>query len=276
MASDCQVLIDNCSRANAERLFALCKNEALRIETKFSRYRDDNLVYKINNSPNQPVPLDPESLQLLSFADTCFSLSNGLFDITSGVLRQIWRFTEGEKPPDQYLIDEALKKIGWDKIKIDRNSITIPKGMEIDLGGIGKEYAVDRCASLVSQQFDISFALNFGGDVFVNRKRANNQCWKIGIETPTDTPQHINSITLSNGGIATSGTTKRFFLSNGKRYGHILNPKTGKPVEYAPLSVTVIGENCTQAGMLATFAMLHGEQAEEFLKDQAVRFWVYR
>lgn len=277
MASKCQVLIDECSKKEAQNIYNICATEAKRIESKYSRYRDDNIIYSINHSRNRLIELDKETLELLNFAGTCYQLSDGNFDISAGILRNIWRFDQLSSPPDQTEIENYQNKIGWNKISIDGNQLSIPSDMEVDLGGIGKEYAVDRCASLIAKESDISFALNFGGDVFVNRRRRNSRCWKIGIETPEFyNLSEQQTIELANGGIATSGNTKRFFEHNGKRYGHILNPKTAMPVENAPLSVTVIAENCTHAGMLATFAMLEGENAENFLKAQDVRFWTYR
>ncbi len=277
MASPCQILIDTHSAKTAADIFHLCQREAHRIETKYSRYREDNIIWRINHANGVPVPLDTETWQLLRYADTCYQLSQGLFDITSGVLRNIWRFDQSAGLPEPARVEAFKHRIGWQKVKLQNQHIILPEGMELDLGGIGKEYAVDRCAQLIAQEFDVSFALNFGGDVYVNRKREDNTCWTIGIEVPDYQSQaSAHAIELARGGIATSGNTQRYFIKNGRRYGHILNPKTAMPVTNAPLSVTVIADNCTQAGMLATFAMLQGEDAEQFLARQGVEHWVNR
>ena len=278
MASTCQVLIDQCSQNAAQEIVDVCYAETKRIERKFSRYLDNNIVYRINHSQNQKIPIDKETYNLLQFADTCFHLSEGMFDITAGVLNQIWKFDESSQIPNEQKISDLLKLVGWEKIDLSAEHIRLPEKMQIDLGGIGKEYAVDRCATLITELSNkISFAINYGGDIYVNKLRQNKKAWKIGIEAPNPSnPQNIRNIHLENGGIATSGNTKRFFMVKGKRFGHILNPKTGRPVENAPLSVTVIAENCTQAGMLATFAMLNGGNAENFLETQGVKHWIYR
>ncbi len=277
MASTCQVLIDECPLDLAKKLLNYCYVEARRIESKFSRYRKDNIIYAINHSNENAIQLDDETLSLLQFADCCYQLSEKKFDITSGVLRQIWRFTENSTAPSAKSINAYKKRVGWHKTQLTNKTFNLPGDMEIDFGGIGKEYAVDRCAAILSKHTSGSFALNFGGDIYVNQARQNGNFWKIGIESPTEIqPQKIKIISLANGGMATSGSTKRYLIKNGKRFGHILNPATAMPIENAPLSVTVIAENCTQAGMLATFAMLNGENAENFLKQQAVRHWVYR
>lgn len=277
MASPCYVLIDSDSFDSAQLIADICYQETYRIEQKYSRYKGNNIIHKINNNDGHAIPIDNETFQLIQYADTCYQLSNGLFDISSGALRYLWKFDGKTQPPSNQKIQKYLKKIGWNKVKWNEGLIQLPPGMEIDLGGIGKEYAVDRCASLVAKKTLTSFAINYGGDIFVNNIRNNGQCWTIGIEKPDiNTKSAIQNIQLKNGGIATSGNTKRFILFKNKRYGHILNPKTGKPINGAPLSVTVIAENCTQAGILATLAMLQGEEAESFLEKQQVRFWVYR
>jgi thiamine biosynthesis lipoprotein len=146
--------------------------------------------------------------------------------------------------------------------------------MEIDLGGIGKEYAVDSAVKLIKQITDISFLVNFGGDIACPLPRKNNIPWIIGVDDPENTGESsIGKISLYHGGLATSGDARRFLLKDGIRYSHILNPHTGYPVIDAPRSVTVISDTCLEAGMLSTFAMLEGDNAVAFLNEQDVQFW---
>ena len=153
----------------------------------------------------------------------------------------------------------------------------MPAGIEIDFGGIGKEYAVDKTAQLLGAASNTSMVINFGGDLFVTGRRANGNPWRIGIDDPDATGQQaLAQLTLARGGVATSGDTRRFLLKDNIRYGHILNPKTGWPVQAAPRSVTVAAATCVEAGMLTTFAMLQGENAEKFLNDQEVQHWIVR
>jgi thiamine biosynthesis lipoprotein len=147
--------------------------------------------------------------------------------------------------------------------------------MEVDLGGIGKEYAVDRTATLLGAETDASFLINYGGDLFASGPRRDNQPWVIGLDDPGHTGRrHLGEIPLKQGGMATSGDARRFLMKDGIRYGHILNPKTGWPVEHAPRSVTTHAPTCMEAGMLATLAMLQGEGADAFLQAQGLPYWL--
>jgi thiamine biosynthesis lipoprotein len=147
--------------------------------------------------------------------------------------------------------------------------------MEIDFGGIGKEYAVDRAAALVAP-FTEHCLLNFGGDLRALGPRADRRPWQVGIEAVERLSTASRIVELYRGGLATSGDSRRFLLVNGRRYGHILDPTIGAPVIDAPRSVTVAADTCTDAGMLATLAMLRGAAAEAFLGEQGVRYWCYR
>lgn len=280
MASPCEVLVDSNSKELANTVGKIAHDEARRIENKFSRYLDDNIIYRINNADGEPIEVDEETAALLDYADHCYQISSGLFDITSGVLRQVWKFDGSNRIPTKQQVESVRQRIGWNKLEWQRPWLTLPRGMEIDLGGIGKEYAVDRTALLISQQTDVSFLINYGGDLFANKPRNNNGGWIIGVEQPDEDSRHIadskEGFEMLHGGVATSGDARRYLLSEGKRYSHILNPLTGWPVEGAPRSITVLGNTCTEAGILATLAMLQGSEAERFLQEQAVKYWVTR
>ena len=273
MASPCEILMDFDDMLLANKLLALAEKEAKRIEQKFSRYRDDNIIYQINNSHGQPVKLDEETAKLIDYAQQCYLLSDGKFDISSGVLRRAWKFDGSDNIPTQDQIASIMQYVGWDKIHWKPPYFTLPENMEIDLGGIGKEYAVDRTAIILSQQTNESLLVNFGGDLYITGKRSNDQYWNIGVDNPQATGENnIGNIELEKGAITTSGDARRFLVKEGVRYSHILNPKTGWPVPDAPRSVTVIGSTCLEAGMLATFGMLEGINADAFLKEQQVNY----
>lgn len=277
MASPCEILIDATDVLLARHVTALARQEAKRIESKFSRYRSDSVLSAINQSAGQPVPIDEETFRLLSFADTCYQLSDGMFDITSGVLGKLWKFDGSDRIPAPAAIAELVSHIGWPQVTLTPQTITLPAGMQLDLGGIGKEYAVDRVASiLASLAPGVSIVVNFGGDIQVTCRRKHDKPWYIGIENPLKTEQGETLVKIFQGGLATSGDARRFLLKDGQRYSHILNPKTGYPVLNPPRSVTVAAESCTQAGLLSTLAMLQGEQAETFLAEQGMTHWVYR
>lgn len=283
MASPCEVLIDTDDRDLAGRLGSAARTEATRIEHKFSRYRRDNIIGRINRANGAAVSVDEETAALLDYAETCWRLSNGLFDVTSGVLRRAWRFDGGSRVPRAGDVDALMPKVGWDKLRWQKPVLQLAPGMEIDLGGIGKEYAVDKVANQLRLLTPSNLLVNFGGDLYATGARRGQRGWSVGVEQPdsaTGTAAAMPAaglvIDLTRGGIATSGDTRRYLIKNGRRYGHILNPRTGWPVIDAPRSVTVVAGTCTEAGMLATFAMLQGQGAESFLEQQAVRYWCLR
>lgn len=278
MASPCEVLIETQDPMLANHLTSVAYKETKRIEEKFSRYLPNNPMANINHSEGKPVVIDDEVFRLLEFANSCFQLSEGMFDITSGVLRKAWKFDGSDNIPIPKAVKALMPYIGWQKVKYDQSSITLAKGMEVDFGGIGKEYAVDCVAKLCAESAPrISVVVNFGGDIQVTRPRHKNRPWHIGIESPEDDDKNASKVLkIISGGLATSGDARRYLLKDCKRYSHILNPETGYPIENAARSVTVAAPHCIQAGLLATLALLKGVKAEAFLEGQAVKFWCYR
>ena len=277
MASPCEVLCRVEEAAEARRLATLAAAEVWRIEDKFSRYLPDNIVAAINSAAGEQLRLDPETARLIDFAATLHTLSGGKFDITSGVLRRVWRFDGGSALPTRRATASVLKLVGWAKVRWSPPWLRLLPGMEIDFGGIGKEYAVDRAADLLREATDSDCLVNLGGDLAVTRCSADNSAWKIGIEAlHTRTRMPANLLRLRSGALATSGDARRFIVNNGVRYSHILDARNGWPVKDAPRSITVAADTCTQAGMLSTLAMLEGSEAEPFLDAQNVQYWCER
>ncbi len=276
MASPCQLLTETSTEVDATELLNSVAAEAWRIESKFSRYVAGNIIAEINAGDERTIEVDDETAKLLDFADSLFHMSDGLFDITAGVLRTVWTFDGGSTIPSRTDVNKVRRTIGWDNVRWERPFLKLKSGMQIDLGGIGKEYAVDRAAELVRQRTDAGALVNFGGDlVVVGESSAGG--WRVGIESVDEqVSQPERLIHMVAGALATSGDARRFVVRNGIRYGHVLNPKTGWPVEAAPRSVTVASDTCTQAGMLATLAMLQGKGAEDFLDQQSAKYWCLR
>lgn len=273
MASGCDVLLECAEEGLAKQIFEAIFVEAKRIESKFSRYLKSNIIYQMNNSAGSPICLDDETAQLINFAYQCYQLSDGLFDITSGALRKAWFFDGSDNIPCNKQIKKLLPLIGLNKLTWQSPYLTVPQGMEVDFGGIGKEYAVDCCLAAAQKiNYELPILLNFGGDLICNGPRTNGQAWKVGIESVAG--GHPAVITLKNGALATSGDVNRYLLKEGVRYSHILNPLTGRSVINAPRSITVAAESCIEAGLLSTLAMLQGSQAKAFLAQQQVNFWI--
>jgi thiamine biosynthesis lipoprotein len=275
MASPCTVLVDTDDHTEAEALLAVAEAEARRIEEKFSRYRRDNLVDQINHSEGRPIDVDEETALLINYAATCCEMSDGMFDITSGVLRRVWTFDGSRRVPTRNAVRKCLRHVGWWRTRWETPTLTLPAGMEIDFGGIGKEYAVDRAAALIGSRTRSSYVVNFGGDLYAAGMRRGNRTWGVGIDDPDRTGgAALSRLDVSTGGIATSGDARRYVRWRGKRLGHILNPKTGWPVAGAPGSITVVGRTCMEAGTLSTLAYLQGAGARAYLEEQGVQFWI--
>ncbi len=280
MSGPAEILIDGGTLDEAVQQVALAQAEAKRIEQKFSRYRDDSVVADIHRSRGQKIAVDEETANLLDFSAHCTRLSQGLFDITTGVLRRAWTFDGAEHRVDEAAIKKLQTQIGWHKVRWTRPYLYVPKGMELDFGGIGKEYATDRILGLLAYQHpEYSILVNLGGDLACNRPRRDQQAWRVGIEAVNQNVDSAHSsdaelLALRTGALATSGDTKRFIWYQGRRLSHILNPKTGWPVEGGPRTVTVAAPTCVQAGFLSTLALLQGAGAEDFLRAQSVPHWL--
>lgn len=273
MASDCEVRVAGVTKAQASEWAQQAIAEVLRIEAKFSRYLPTSSVSRINASAGDPrgVEVDDETAQLLNFAHQLFMQSDGLFDITSGVLRRAWDFKAARLPLHAEL-DALLPMVGWHITRWDGKRIVLPlSGMEVDFGGFGKEYAADRAAAVLMNAGARHGLVNLGGDISVIGPQPDGKPWSIGIRHPRESDQTIASIALARGGLATSGDYERFFLQDGKRYCHILDPRTGWPVSHWQ-SMSIVAPVCVAAGAVSTIAMLKQADAPAFLDAQQVAF----
>jgi len=262
MASPCEVHIAGGNAGAARSLVDAIADEAWRIERKFSRYIPHNIVDKINSANSEAVTVDEETGRLITYAGQLFELSEGRFDITSGVLRRAWKFDGGKSIPSRSTVAGLLSRVGWSRTSWNPPKFRMPTGMQIDFGGIGKEYAVDR-AGQIAEQCSENFLINFGGDLVARGKGTEGSGWTVGIESAIAKGLPCKRIRLRQAALATSGDTYRFIENRG-------------PGDNAPRSVTVAASSCTSAGMLATFAMLHGADAEVFLESQGVQYWCLR
>lgn len=263
MASTCEVVVEHAGDATSA--LAAARAEVERIEAKYSRYRDDSVLSAINASAGgEPVRVDHETAALLDFAATAHASSGGRFDASSGVLRRAWDFRAGVVPtPDA--LHELLPLVGWQRVAWHAPMLGLPlAGMELDFGGFGKEYAADRaCTALAAHGIEHGF-VNLGGDVRVVGPRADGGPWLVGVAHPRDARGVLARIALVTGALATSGDYERFFERDGMRYCHVLDPRSGMPVQGAR-AVSVVAPLCVVAGMHATIAMLHGARAKEYL-----------
>lgn len=269
MGSDCEFQLCFGGGSDSQFIFKCLQDELERLESKYSRFRKDSLLSQINLG--KEVTIDTETISLLEHAFNCFEQSEGLFDVTAGRLNSLWDFKK-KKVPSQEEISYALSVTDFSKVSWNNGVLSMPAGMNVDFGGIVKEYAADTLAVL-AKKFGVRYGLiNLGGDIAIVGNKPDGIAWKVGITDPRGTETEIASIDIYSGGLATSGDYKRYFIYEGKRYSHILNPKTGFPCA-GLRAVSVAANLCTVAGSIATIAMLKDEpEAIKWLNDLGVPF----
>jgi thiamine biosynthesis lipoprotein len=221
MASQCEVQLAARDEVQAQQLAAPAIAEVRRIESAFSRYREDSIVSRINRAAGQGwTEIDAETEALFNYADALHTSSGGLFDITSGVLRRAWDFRQ-PRLPEAGQLASLCALIGWSRVERAPGRIRLPQaGMEIDFGGFGKEYAADRAAALLGSRCGY---VNLGGDLRVMGPQLDGSPWQIGIQHPRKDGEVVATIAIASGALATSGDYERYFELDGRRYCHLLD-----------------------------------------------------
>lgn len=276
MGSPCEIQLQATSSREAERIMEVAIADVGRLEARYSRYRADSFLSEINRvaAIGGRIMVDEETAGLLNYAATCHRESGGLFDITSGLLRRAWRFDRGALP-DPAQIRELLARVGWEKLRWTPPVLEFPlSGMELDFGGVVKEYAADRVAALCRQAGARHGFVNLGGDIKIIGPRADGGPWRIGIRHPRRPGTLIQTLSLHGGALASSGDYERCIVLDGVRYSHVLHPKTGWPAGHLA-AVSVVGEFCVVAGSASTIAMLQEADGPAWLRSLGLpHFWV--
>ena len=276
MGSPCEIQLYAADLVTARHAAHHAIADIARLEARYSRYRDDSLLSDINRvaARGGSITVDEETAGLLNYAATCYAESGGLFDITSGILRRAWRFAQGQMPDPEHIT--ALRaNIGWQRLRWQPPHLSFPEpGLELDFGGVVKEYAVDRAATLCHAAGLHHGVVNLGGDIKIIGPRVDGQPWRIGIKHPRAPAALLETLELHSGALASSGDYERCIVVEGIRYGHILNPHSGWPVKHLA-AVSVVAEFCVIAGSAATIAMLKEEQGPAWLAALGLRHrWV--
>lgn len=270
MGSDCGICLAAGEGFDLAPVFAAAEAEVYRIEQRYSRFRTDSDLALLNTTARSGsmTATDDETAGLLAFARRCHALSGGSFDITAGPLRLAW---EASAEPTQAELDATRRHVGMDKVELAPGTVrfTAP-GMTLDFGGIGKEYAADRAADLCRALGAAHGYVNLAGDIRVVGPTPDGRPWIIGIVDPRAPDRIVARVSLAAGAIATSGDYQRFIERDGRRVGHILDPRSGRPAQGLS-SVSVIAETCLVAGSLATAAMARGSDGRAWLQTLGVR-----
>ncbi|HPG01130.1 MAG TPA: FAD:protein FMN transferase [Kiritimatiellia bacterium] len=244
------------------------KEHALRwlseFEAKYSRFIDSSLISRINAAAGREwVEVDAEAESLFSLCDWFHWTTDGVFDPTSGPFVALWDYhRQPAVVPSESEVAAARSLVGWGRVQRRAGGIFLPQqGMMLDIGGIGKEYAVDRVMNLALEANIKNVLVNFGNDLRVHGEPPEKGPWKVGLEHPDSPGRCWGGVALNEGAVCSSGNYLRFMDVGGKRYGHIIDPRTGNPVNNGCRSTTVIAPTCTEAGILATSSFVLGADA---------------
>jgi FAD:protein FMN transferase len=232
-------------------------------EARYSRFIPDSLIGRINAAAGEHwVEVDPETERIFALCQELFFFTSRAFDPTSLPLIKLWSWkNQPHVIPADDTVRAALELVGWNKVQRRAGGIFLPQaGMSLDLGGIGKEYAVDCVMNLAIQRGIPNVMVDFGRDVRVRGHALDKKFWWIGLEDPLAAGKCWTGVAVTNHAVATSGDTQRFFEINGRRYSHIIDPRTGYPADNGCRAVSVIAPSCTIAGLFSTTVFILGEK----------------
>ncbi len=227
-------------------------NEIKKVDKLMSTYKEDSEVSSLNRQGEMEV--SSETLEVIKKALEFSRITKGAFDITCKPLINLWKKARKEmKVPGEEEINKALSLVGYEKIILKGNLVSFKeKGMQIDLGGIAKGYAVDKAIEVLKKKGIKRALVNAGGDLYALGESPKRGKWQIGIQDPRNQDKIFLVIKIKDKGVATSGDYRRYFTIEGKRYSHIVNPKTGQTVEDVPRSVPIVAPEATTADALDT------------------------
>lgn len=230
-------------------------------EARYSRFIPDSLIGRINAAAGEHwVEVDPETERLFTLCQELFFFTRGAFDPTSLPLMTVWNWKHRPQVvPADADIRAALELVGWKKVHCRSGGIFLPhRGMALDLGGIGKEYAVDCVMNMALARGISNILIDFGQDVRVRGHAPDKKFWWIGLEDPHVAGKCWTGVAVTDHAVATSGDTQRFFEVNGRRYSHIIDPRTGYPADNGCRAVSIIAPSCTIAGLFSTTIFILG------------------
>ncbi len=239
-------------------------------EKVLSKTIEGSDVWNLNHANGEPVEVNPETAEVLLLAIEIAESCGGAFDVTVAPVTELWDFT-ADKPtlPDAKALSDAAALVDYHKIQIAGNSVTLQNGAQLDLGGIAKGYIADRVAAYLKDQGVTHACINMGGNILVFGGKPDGSPWSIGVRNPNGTAEQSEEVLyLHDGAVVTSGNYERCFDLDGVRYHHILNPKTGMPVQNGLASVTIRSEQSALADALSTTCYVLGPEASEEILNQ--------
>ena len=245
-----------------EQVLKDAMKECGRYEQMLSRTIEGSDVWRINHAEGKPVEVSGETVEILRCAGEISDRSGGSFDVTIAPVSTLWDFKTGEAVlPDAEKLARAVTMVDYTQVELEGNTVTIPAGMMIDLGGIAKGYIADRIKEWLEERGVRHAILSFGGNIVAIGRKPDGNDWKVGIQD-IDLPTGNYMLVAKNAGgsTVTSGIYERGFDLDGIRYHHLLDPKTGWPAQNELASVTILSDSSMEGDALATAAFILGTE----------------
>ncbi len=261
LGTHCSIQFRHADDTTAHRFLDAALTWLARFEARFSRYRPASVISRINDAAGREwVPVDAETEELLDLAARLHRLTGGILDPTMLPLLRVWDWkTRHSHLPERSQIDAALALTGWEKVRRKPGWIQLPMaGMGLDLGGFGKEFAVDHVVRIAREHGIEDALVDLGRDLHAIGGNGRHPFWHVGLEDATKPGAFRGGLAVSGFAVAASGDTHRRFELNGVRYGHIIDPRTGWPVSNGLRGVTVLAPTCLEAGIYSTAVFVLG------------------
>lgn len=254
---------------NGKKAATLSQDEIMRLEKLFSVTDEQSDIAKINNSSGNGAVVSDDTIKVATKALDIASDTDGALDISIYPVLKEWGFTtENYKVPDSTSLSALLQNVDYKNISINQkeNKITVPNGYMLDFGSVAKGYTSDRICEIIRENGVSSALVNLGGNVQAVGKKNDGSLWKVAIEHPKDKSDTICKLSIDNKAVVTSGNYERFFeAEDGKKYWHIIDPKTGFPADNGLISASVIGSSGLECDALSTALFVMGtNRAIEF------------
>lgn len=240
------------------------------LEALWSATDESSEIYALNCSGGKTVTVSNETRDLLEFALSMADETDGVLDPSIYPVVLAWGFTTGEnRIPREDELQTLLQDVGYERIEIEGNEVTVPKGMKLDMGAVGKGCAGDVLTGILKEAGITSALLDLGGNVQVIGTKPDGSRWRLGLRNPFDAEGYLGVIEIADAAVVTSGSYERYFIGkDGKRYGHIIDPATGYPAESGLASVTIVAKEGKLCDALSTSLFIMGrEKAEAYWRE---------
>ena len=247
---------------SAENTVSECEKLIHQLDSELSVTDEKSCIYKLNASKGEPVEVTENASEIIRDAKKISLKTNGALDITMLPLVKEWGFIDGSYHiPESETIADLLENVGYQKIQLSDNTVTIPEGFQIDLGSVAKGYTGDKVIDMLKESGIKSAIISLGGNVQTLGRKTDGSEWKVAVRDPFQPDEDMCILSVTDKAVVTSGNYERFFIGeDGKKYCHIFDPENGYPADKGLVSVTVIGDRGLICDALSTAVFVAGEQ----------------